>query len=74
MSTSIVCGNFVISSYEWRGSEDKRKGVYVDGLSEWVVRTPAEIYGLLARGSEQRATAATGMNEVLQCMRIHLPQ
>jgi kinesin family protein 3/17 len=25
--------------------EDKKRGVYVDGLSEWVVRSPAEIYG-----------------------------
>jgi kinesin family protein 3/17 len=27
--------------------EDKRKGVFVEGLSEWAVRTPAEIYNLL---------------------------
>lgn len=23
--------------------EDRRRGVYVDGLSEWVVRSPAEV-------------------------------
>ena len=27
--------------------EDKRRGVFVEGLSEWVVRTPAEIMVLL---------------------------
>ncbi|KAK0340725.1 hypothetical protein LTR94_029310, partial [Friedmanniomyces endolithicus] len=31
--------------------EDKRRGVYVDGLSEWVVRSPAEIFGLMERGA-----------------------
>ena len=36
----------------------------MEGLSEWVVRTPAEVYGLLARGAEQRATGATRMNEL----------
>ncbi|KAL0226918.1 hypothetical protein P9112_014242 [Eukaryota sp. TZLM1-RC] len=44
--------------------EDRKKGVYVEGLSEWVVRTPAEIYGLMERGSHFRATASTRMNEV----------
>jgi kinesin family protein 3/17 len=33
--------------------EDRRRGVFVDGLSEWVVRTPAEVYGLMMRGSAQ---------------------
>ena len=27
--------------------EDKKKGVFVEGLSEWVVRSPQEIYGLI---------------------------
>jgi kinesin family protein 3/17 len=44
--------------------EDKKKGVYVEGLSEWVVRSPAEIYGLMERGSSTRATASTKMNEI----------
>ena len=26
--------------------EDKKRGVFVEGLSEWVVRSPAEIYGI----------------------------
>jgi kinesin family protein 3/17 len=38
--------------------------VYVEGLSEWVVRSPAEIYGLMERGSSTRATASTKMNEI----------
>jgi hypothetical protein len=38
--------------------------VYVDGLSEWVVRSPAEIYGLMERGAAVRATGETKMNEV----------
>lgn len=30
--------------------EDRRRGVFVDGLSEWVVRSPAEVYQLMQRG------------------------
>lgn len=44
--------------------EDKRRGVFVDGLSEWVVRSPAEIYGLMQRGGAVRATGETKMNEM----------
>jgi hypothetical protein len=44
--------------------EDKKRGVYVEGLSEWVVRTPDEIYGLMDRGAAQRATGSTRMNEL----------
>jgi hypothetical protein len=35
----------------------------VDGLSEWVVRSPAEIYGLMERGATVRAIGETKMNE-----------
>jgi hypothetical protein len=35
----------------------------VEGLSEWVVRSPAEIYGLMQRGGIIRATGETKMNE-----------
>ena len=49
--------------------EDKKKGVYVEGLSEWVVRSPAEIYGLMERGGIVRATGETRMNE--QSSRSH---
>ena len=27
--------------------EDKKRGVFVDGLSEWAVRNPTEIYSLI---------------------------
>jgi kinesin family protein 3/17 len=44
--------------------EDKKRGVFVEGLSEWVVRSPAEIYGLMERGGAVRATGSTKMNEI----------
>ncbi|CAG9465541.1 unnamed protein product [Pedinophyceae sp. YPF-701] len=44
--------------------EDRKRGVYVDKLSEWVVRTPDEVYGLMERGSTMRATGATKLNEL----------
>ena len=37
--------------------EDAKKGVYVEGLSEWAVRTPNEIFSLLKKGSHSRMTA-----------------
>ena len=33
--------------------EDRKRGVFVEGLSEWVVRSPSEIYGLMERGAMQ---------------------
>jgi len=44
--------------------EDKKRGVFVDGMSEWAVRSPSDIYSLLQRGALNRATAATKMNDV----------
>ena len=44
--------------------EDRKRGVYVESLSEWVVRSPAEIYGLMERGGAMRATGSTKMNEI----------
>lgn len=44
--------------------EDKKKGVYVEGQSEWAVRTPGDIYALLKRGASNRTTSATNMNDV----------
>ncbi|RLO09219.1 hypothetical protein DYB28_014713, partial [Aphanomyces astaci] len=44
--------------------EDKKRGVFVEGLSEWVVRSPEEIYGLMERGGAMRATGSTKMNEI----------
>jgi kinesin family protein 3/17 len=44
--------------------EDKKKGVFVEGLSEWAVRSPRDIYALMKDGMRNRATAATRMNDV----------
>ena len=33
--------------------EDKKKGIYVDLLSEWAVRTPVDLYALLKRSHQQ---------------------
>jgi kinesin family protein 3/17 len=44
--------------------EDSKRGIFVDGLSEWVVRSPREIYGLMQRGAKIRATGSTKMNEL----------
>jgi hypothetical protein len=44
--------------------EDKRRGVHVDGLSEWVVRTPGDVYALMERGAAVRTTGATKLNEL----------
>ena len=44
--------------------EDKKKGIFVEGLSEWVVKTPHDIYNLMKDGMRNRATASTKMNDV----------
>ena len=44
--------------------EDKRRGVHVEGLSEWVVRTPSDVYDLMSRGGNARTTGATRLNEI----------
>lgn len=44
--------------------EDKKKGVFVEGLSEWVVRSPTDIYNLMKDGMRNRATASTNMNDI----------
>ena len=44
--------------------EDKKKGIYVDLLSEWAVRSPLDLYALLRRGGGGRATSSTYMNDV----------
>ena len=43
--------------------EDPRKGVYVDGVSEWAVVRPQEILELMKLGARSRTTAKTNMNE-----------
>ena len=44
--------------------EDKKKGIFVDGLSEWIVNNPNDIYTLLGKGTENRAISSTSMNEI----------
>ena len=44
--------------------EDSKRGVYVEGLSEWVVRSPSDVYDLMARGSRARTTGSTRLNEL----------
>jgi kinesin family protein 3/17 len=44
--------------------EDKARGLYVEGLSEWVVSSTAEVGKLLARGQSARATGSTRLNEI----------
>ena len=44
--------------------EDKQKGLYVDNLSEWAVRSPSDIYTLLERGATCREVSNTFMNDV----------
>ena len=44
--------------------ENQKKGLYVEGLSEWAVRSPNDIYALLERGAQCRTKATTNMNDV----------
>ena len=44
--------------------ESNKKGLYVEGLSEWAVRSPNDIYALLERGAQCRTKASTNMNDV----------
>ena len=43
--------------------EDPKKGVYVEGVSEWAVVQPQEILELMKMGTKTRAIAKTNMNE-----------
>ena len=43
--------------------EDSIKGIYVDGCSERYVGCPTDVYAALETGSNNRAQAATNMNE-----------
>jgi kinesin family protein 3/17 len=38
--------------------------VFVEGLSEWAVRSPNEIYSLMTKGTASRTTATTKMNDL----------
>merc|ERR1719253_1905052 len=43
--------------------EDRRRGVFVEGLSEWLCRSPTEVRSLMEHGSNARATAQTAAND-----------
>jgi hypothetical protein len=47
--------------------------VFVDGLSEWVVRSPNEVYGLMQRGSEQVGWARGAAVHGLLLGAAHVP-
>eukprot|EP01079_Euglenida_sp_SAG-EU17-18_P003130 gene3130-607_t len=40
------------------------KGVVVEGLSMWIVRSCQDIYGLIAHGNQRRVTGSTCMSEM----------
>lgn len=40
--------------------EDRRRGVFVEGLSEWVVRSPGEVYMLMQRGQAMVSVVGVG--------------
>ena len=42
--------------------EHKDSGIYVDGMSEHFVTSPAAVYDTIRQGSENRAVASTNMN------------
>ena len=42
--------------------EDKKKGIIIEDLSEWVVRSPSEFYTLLQNSANNRISANTYMN------------
>ncbi|UPQ99737.1 kinesin [Chloropicon primus] len=44
--------------------EEKKRGLFVEGLSEWVVRSPGEAMSLVSEGAARRATGATRINEL----------
>ena len=44
--------------------EERKRGVFVEGLSEWAVRSSGEICTLIQKGQITRATASTKMNDI----------
>ena len=42
--------------------EDRMQGIYVEGLSEFVVQNEADCFTLLKRGERNRVTRQTKMN------------
>ena len=44
--------------------EDKKKGIFVENLSEWAIRNPQEVFKLIQKGATIRATASTKLNSI----------
>ena len=44
--------------------EDRKRGISVEGLSEWTVKSPHEIYQLLSKGTNSRVTASNKLNDI----------
>ena len=44
--------------------EDKKRGIFVEGLTEWPVSSSDQIMKMMRRGAQSRPTASTKMNEV----------
>jgi GTPase SAR1 family protein len=44
--------------------QDKKRGIHVEGISEWQVTNPDEVFALIERGGMSRPTANTKMNEL----------
>eukprot|EP00919_Chromeraceae_sp_WS-2016_P053857 GHVR01127909.1.p1 GENE.GHVR01127909.1~~GHVR01127909.1.p1 ORF type:complete len:245 (-),score=90.41 GHVR01127909.1:195-929(-) len=44
--------------------EDKKKGVHVEGISEWNIRNVSDFNRLIERGSCNRRTASTSLNDI----------
>ena len=42
---------------------DKKKGIYIEGLTEVYISTSEEVYELMKDAGKNRAIAATNMNE-----------
>mmetsp|Transcript_5839 Transcript_5839/g.8574 ORF Transcript_5839/g.8574 Transcript_5839/m.8574 type:complete len:887 (+) Transcript_5839:2-2662(+) len=43
--------------------QGKKRGVFVENLSEWVVRSPQEVYGLMSRGAKERVSGHTRVHD-----------
>lgn len=43
--------------------EDRRRGIFIEGISEWLCRSQDEVRALMEHGTFARATAQTGAND-----------
>ncbi len=50
--------------------EDKKRGVFVDGLKQETVMRPEQVLALLKAGQSHRHIGRTNYNSVLNCMNI----